>query len=162
MQDPHPTVAKIEALLTERGVAYEKFEHEPVRTSEEAAAIRPGFTLQEGAKALIIRVKKGGEKSFAMVVVPGDKKFDSGKVKAILSASDIRFATPEEVGAITDGVQPGGVPPFGNLWNLPVLADESLFKNDRIIFNAGDRGVSITIPSEVYRAVVAPRTADIC
>jgi Ala-tRNA(Pro) deacylase len=157
----HETVGKIEALLTEKGITYKKFEHEPVRTSEEAAALRPDYTISQGAKALIIRVKKNGEKSFTMIVVPGDKKFDSAKVKAFLGASDIRFATPEEVGEITGGVQLGGVPPFGTLWNLPVIADESLFQNQEIIFNAGDRSVSIAIPSSAYRDIVTPRVAAI-
>lgn len=157
----HPTVSKIEAFLKENNVDYQKFEHEPVRTSEEAANVRPGFTISQGAKALIIRVKKNGEKSFAMVVLPGDQKFDSAKVRSLLQASDIRFATPEEVGEITDGVQPGGVPPFGNVWNLPVLADESLFQNEHIIFNAGDRSVSLTISSEGYRKAVGPLVAHL-
>lgn len=157
----HETVAVIETLLAKEGVPYQKFEHAPVRTSEEAAAIRPGYSLSQGAKALIVRVKKGGEKTFAMIVVPGDAKFDSGRVRAILEASDIRFATPEEVATITHGVEPGGVPPFGTIWNLPVIADESVFQNETIIFNAGDRRVSIAIPSGDYLRVVLPKVAPI-
>lgn len=157
----HQTVATIEAFLKENGVSYEKFEHEPVKTSEEAAAVRPEFTISQGTKALIVRVKSNGAKSFAMVVVPGGKKFDSAKVRAALGASDIRFATPEEVSEITGGVVPGGVPPFGNLFGLPVLCDENVFNNERIIFNAGDRSVSITIKSEDYKKVVNPQIASI-
>lgn len=158
----HPTVGRIEELLHQRGISYEKFEHEAVRTSEEAAAIRPGYTLSQGAKALIIRVKGKLGKSFAMVVVPGDSKFNSAKVKEALGASDIRFATPEEVGEITGGVLPGGVPPFGILWNLLVLVDVGLSANDTIIFNAGDRSVSIALRFSDYREVVAPMVRDIC
>ena len=79
----------------------------------------------------------------------------------MLGASDIRFATPEEVATITDGVQPGGVPPFGILWNIPVYTDTSLYLSDEIIFNAGDRGVSIAIPSADYRTVVEPSVVSI-
>jgi prolyl-tRNA editing enzyme YbaK/EbsC (Cys-tRNA(Pro) deacylase) len=156
MKSYHNVVSQIETLLVSRGVSYSKFEHEPVRTSEEAAAIRPGYTQSQGAKALIIRVKKNGATSYAMVVVPGDKKFNSAKVRAVLQASDIRFATPEEVGNITGGVVPGGVPPFGNLWDLPVVADETLFQNEEIIFSAGDRRVSIALPSDIYKHIVHP------
>jgi prolyl-tRNA editing enzyme YbaK/EbsC (Cys-tRNA(Pro) deacylase) len=162
MDSYHPVVAKIEAFLTENGVSYEKFEHEPVKTSEEAAAVRPDFTIQQGTKALIIRIKKNGVKSFAMVALPGDKKFDSAKVREVLGASDIRFATPEEVAEITGGVIPGGVPPLGNLFGLPVVADEGVFQNERIIFNAGDRRVSITIRSSDYQISVNPSVRKIC
>ena len=153
----HKTVGMIESLLNEHNATYQKFEHEEVRTSEEAARVRPEYSLAQGAKALIIRVKKDGEKSFAMVVVPGDKRFDTKKVREVLGARDIRFASEDEVLKITDGVKPGGVPPFGILWNVPVLCDQGLFDNDEIIFNAGDKRVSIAVKTEDYIAVVSPQ-----
>lgn len=163
---PHKTVSLIESLLKARGIAYKKFEHEPVRTSEEAAATRLDYTISQGAKALIVRVKKGGsasrQKSFVMLVMQGDKKFDSKKVKELLGAQDVRFATPEEVFELTDGVVPGGVPPFGTLWNLPVFCDENLLVNKEIIFNAGDRSISIALASDDYIKVVAPTVASFC
>mgnify|MGYP002623794616 CR=1 FL=1 len=157
----HETVSKIETLLTESNCNYKKFEHEEVRTSFEANAVRPEYTLAQGAKALIVRVKKNGGKSFAMVVVPGDKKFDTKKVREALDAKDIRFATEDEVSEITNGVKPGGVPPFGNLWGLPMLCDQGVFENDTIIFNAGDRRVSIAVEVEEYRKVVQPQVEDV-
>ncbi|MFO0703799.1 MAG: YbaK/EbsC family protein [Patescibacteria group bacterium] len=54
----HPTVSKIAELLTEHGAWYETFEHEPVRTSEEAAKVRDGYTLSQGAKAIIVKTRK--------------------------------------------------------------------------------------------------------
>jgi len=152
----HPATEKIASLLRERGVWFETFEHAPVRTSEEAAALRPEYTLSQGSKALIVRVKKNGEKFFAMVVVPGDKKFDTKKLKVAFGLSDLRFATEAEVGEITSGVQPGGVPPFGNIFGLTVYADEGVFLNEKIIFNAGDRAFSIGMFSKDYDAIVSP------
>ena len=162
VEDFHPVAGKIVALLTERDVWFETYEHEPVRTSEEAAKVRPEYTLSEGGKALIVRAKyPGGEKGFVQVVVQGDKKVDVKKVKEVLSLKDIRFATEEEVGEITGGVLPGGVPPFGNLFDIPVLADEGIFQSKKIIFNAGDRSFSIGMKSEDYRDIVKPKVADI-
>ena len=157
----HPVTEKITALLRERGVWFETFEHEPVRTSEEAAALRPDYTLSQGSKALIVRVKKDGEKFFAMVVVPGDKKFDTKKLKTSFGLSDLRFATEAEVGEITGGVLPGGVPPFGNIFELTVYADEGVFLSKKIIFNAGDRAFSIGMFSKDYDAIVSPLHGDI-
>lgn len=154
--DVHPVAEKIESILKEKNCWYERFLHEPVRTSEEAAALRPGYTLAQGAKALIVRIKQGGIKRFVMLVLPGDRRFDMKKTKEALSAKDIRFATEEEVGKITGGVLPGGVPPWGNLFNLPVYVDAHLFENESIIFNAGDRRVSIAMKSGNYRESVQP------
>jgi prolyl-tRNA editing enzyme YbaK/EbsC (Cys-tRNA(Pro) deacylase) len=158
----HQTVAKIVNLLKEGGFWYETFEHEPVRTSEEAAKVRTGYTLAQGAKAMIVRVKKSSsEKFFAMLVLPGDRRFDIDKVERLFEARDIRFATEAEVATITGGVLPGGVPPLGNLFGLQVVADPLLFENEKMVFNAGDRSFSIAMKTEDYRKVVGPRVEKI-
>jgi len=157
----HPLAQRIERLLRQDGCWFETFEHEPVRTSEEAARVRTGYGLEHGAKALIIRSKRGAERRFAMVVVPGDRRMDSSLVKQMLDARDIRFATSDEVGTVTGGVEPGGVPPFGNLFEMQVLCDPAVVAHERIIFNAGDRGFSIAIRSADYVRLVRPLITDV-
>jgi prolyl-tRNA editing enzyme YbaK/EbsC (Cys-tRNA(Pro) deacylase) len=158
----HSVVQKIKDLLTKEKMWFETFEHEPVHTSEEAAKVRTGYSLKQGAKAMIVRVKKSAsEKFFAMLVVPGNRKFDVEKVKLLFGAKDIRFATEEEVGRVTGGVLPGGVPPFGNLFGLKVVIDPSLFENEKIIFNAGDRSFSVAMKSEDYGKIVSPEISSI-
>ncbi|MSP13984.1 MAG: hypothetical protein EXR62_13640 [Chloroflexi bacterium] len=158
----HPITVTIQDLLTQHNLWFETFEHEPVRTSEEAAKTRPGYTLEQGAKAIIIQLRKsGGEKEFAMLVMPADKRFDNTKVKALLGADKIRFATEEEISQLTDGIQPGGVPPFGNLFSLEVFADPTLFENEKIVFNAGDRRFSLAMKAADYQVLVKPKVVSI-
>lgn len=154
----HKVVSQIRALLDNAGVAYETFEHAPVRTSEEAAALRPEYTLHQGAKALIVKAKPIG---FVMLVVPGDMRFNESKVKQALGAKEIRFALENEVSEITGGVQVGGVPPYGNLFNLPVYVDPEVLKNEEIIYNAGDRSFSIAMKSSDWQKIVSPAIAEI-
>ena len=156
-----PIHQQITDLLRQHDCWFEEFEHEPVRTSEEAAKLRDGYTLQQGAKAIIIRVKiPNVGKKFVMLVMPADQKFDSAKVKQVLHSKDIRFATEEEVEEITKGVKPGGVPPFGNLFGLEVISDTSLYDNEKIIFNAG-RTSSIGMKSADYKRLVRPGVEEI-
>ena len=162
----HKTASLITDVLNEADCSYKTYEHDPVRTSEEAAAIRPEYTIAQGAKALIVRIKrknfpKDKEKQLVQIVVPGDAKFDPKKVRQELNAKDVRFALEEEVIKITNGVVPGGVPPFGNLFGLPVYADKSLLENEEIIFNAGDRRFSIAMKSEDYLLVVEPEVVEV-
>lgn len=162
MQETHPIARTIEELLKERGCWYERFLHEPVRTSEEAAKLRPEYSIQQGTKSLIVKGKRPNEeKRFIMVVVPGDKQFDKHKLRAETGYSDVRFATPDEVATLTQGILPGGVPPFGNLFQLPVFADAKVFVNKKIIFNAGDRRVSIAMYANDYNNIVRPEVKDI-
>ncbi|MCL4338494.1 hypothetical protein M1271_02300 [Patescibacteria group bacterium] len=153
----HPVVEKIKNILVKNNLWFETFEHEPVMTSEEAAKVRLEYTLHQGAKAIIIRVKiTESNKRFVMLVFPADMRFDNKKVKEIFNAKDIRFATPEEIRKISGGVETGGIPPFGNLFGLEVLVDNGLFENEKIIFNAGDRRYSIAMKSADYKSLVNP------
>lgn len=160
--DYHPVSYKITKILEQDHCWFESFEHEPVRTSEEAARLRPSYSLRQGAKAIILRVKRSeNDRFFVMLVMPADRKFDKDKVKALFGARDLRFATEAEITELTDGVQAGGVPPFGNLFGLRVVADPALFGNEKIVFNAGDRRFSVGMRAEDYKRLVTPDIVDI-
>ncbi|MDX1765771.1 MAG: YbaK/EbsC family protein [Candidatus Saccharimonadales bacterium] len=157
----HPIAQKIIDELEKYSMWYEAFEHAIVRTSEEANAVRDGYTIKQGTKALIVRVKVRGEgKQFVMIVVPGDKRFHAKKAKDVLNAKDLRFANEDEVHELTGAVKPGGVPPFGNLFDLKVVCDPSVFDEDKLIFNAG-RNYSIGMMSKDYRTLVQPQLEHI-
>ena len=157
----HTIVGEIISLLEKQAIWFEKFEHEPVRTSEEAAQIRTGYNLSQGAKALILRIKKTGKKDyFAQFVIPGNKRLNSRAVTEHLDAKSIRFATAEELATITSGIEAGGIPPFGNLFNIPVYFDIALLNQEKIIFNAGDRSFSIGMKARDYLKIANPIIAN--
>lgn len=54
----HKTVTDILELLKKNGCWFETFEHEPVVTSEQAAKIRHGYSISQGAKAIIVKIEK--------------------------------------------------------------------------------------------------------
>ncbi len=166
MTDYHPMVKTITDLLDAKGISYKTFEHEAVRTSLEAACARPKYSLAQGAKALIVRLKQKAKdgalaKRFVQLVLPGDKKFVAGKVRQVLKATDVRFATLSEISQITGGVESGGVPPFGNLFGLQVCLDQTCTEQEEIIFNAGDRRFSIALNTRDYFQMVEPTIVKI-
>ncbi len=130
---------RLEGWLRERGARYRLVEHAPVVTSEEASRVR-GTPVEAGAKALVLQT---GEQP-VHVVLPGHRRVDNARLRAILGTRTLRFATPEELRALT-GCAPGAVPPFGNLFGLPVLVDEELTEREEIAFNAGSNAVSIVM-----------------
>ena len=66
-----------------------------------------------------------------------------------------------EVVELTGGVQIGGVPPFGNLFDLPIYADPSLFENEKMVFNAGDRGFSVAMKSADWQTLTQPKIVNL-
>jgi len=131
---------RLEQWLKAEGARFRLFEHAPVFTSAEAAQIR-GTPIESGAKALVLLAADAP----VHVVLPGSRRVDNAKVRAILGTRTLRFATPEELLALT-GCVPGAVPPFGNLFGLPVLVDAALAAREEIAFNAGSNTRSIIMP----------------
>ncbi len=140
------------------GMWYETFEHEEVLTSEQAAATRHGYSLHQGAKAMIMKTE---ENIFAMLVIPGDFKVDSKKAKIALQTKSFRFANVEELGSVTGGVLPGAVPPFGSLFEIKTYVDRLVFENEKIVFNAGMRTFSLAIKSADYKQLEKVEIADL-
>ncbi|MBI2216344.1 MAG: hypothetical protein HYU51_03510 [Candidatus Rokubacteria bacterium] len=134
-----PVTDRLVRWLRESAVKFDVLEHEPVRTSEEAARVR-GTPLEDGAKALVVRA----DDRYVHVVLAAHLKLDNAALRALLGTRKVRFATPDELLQLT-GCTPGAVPPFGNLFDLPVIADEALAGRERIVFNAGSNAVSITM-----------------
>lgn len=159
--DYHPVAAQIVDLLKQNRYLFETFEHEAVRTSEEAAKVRRGYSIEQGAKALIVRLKTNGQSEFIMLVMPAHLRLDTKKAKQHLQTKDLRFATEEEIAQITGGVQIGGVPPFGNIFHIKTIVDPQLFLNEKIVFNAGDRRYSVAMLSQDYKNFVNPTVIDI-
>jgi Ala-tRNA(Pro) deacylase len=135
---------RLEQWLRAAGVPFTLLEHEPVRTSEEAARVR-GTRLEEGAKALVVR----SDDRYVHLVLPANLRTDNAALRALLGTRKVRFATPEELLQLT-GCEPGAVPPFGNLFDLPVLVDERLCESDEVSFNAGSTSVSIRMRREDF------------
>jgi Ala-tRNA(Pro) deacylase len=135
---------RLKSILKERGVDFGVLRHQPVFTSEEAAAVR-GVALSSGAKALICKADTG----FVMFVIPADRKLDSKLIRKALGIHGLRFASREELKELT-GLPPGAVPPFGSLFGLPTYCDTHLAENERINFNGGDNSISISLRYEDY------------
>jgi Ala-tRNA(Pro) deacylase len=141
----------LKKFLDEHKISYEYKEHEPVRTSEEAAKAR-GEDIKIGAKAMILKC----DEKFVMLVLSAAKKIDSKKVKWLMGCESLRFATPEEVVELTD-CMPGAVPPFANLFKLDLIVDKSIIDNEHMAFNAGDRSKSFKMLTHNYVQLLSPR-----
>ena len=141
---------RVEGMLKQHAVTFDVLRHEPVYTSEQAAAVR-GTPLASGAKALICK----GDDEFVMFVLPADRKLASKAIRRAKGWRKLRFATAEEVQGLT-GLEPGSIPPFGSLFNLPTLCDSRLGENRTINFNAGDHRISVSMAYADYVKVEGP------
>nr|MCK4929724.1 hypothetical protein [Nanoarchaeota archaeon] len=146
--------SKLKSFLDENNVSYEYKEHEPVRTSEEAAAAR-GDDIRIGAKAIVLKA----DDKFVMCVLSAAKKINSKELKKILGIKSLRFATSDEIMEKTN-CELGGVPPFGNIFELDLLVDKSITANEFMAFNAGERTKSLKIKTKDYLELLKPKIEE--
>ncbi len=146
---------RLQDLLNQSGISFTVLRHEPVYTSEQAAAVR-GTPLASGAKALVM--KAGDE--FMLLVLPADRKLESRKAREAFGVKALRFASKEEVHKLTS-LQPGSIPPFGSLFQLPTYCDPALAENSSINFNAGDHAISIQMSSQDFVIIEKPKMIEI-
>ena len=148
------TYEKITNLLDKRKIKYQKYEHEPVFTSEQASKVR-GTEIHQGAKALVMQA----DKDFILYVLPADNKADLDKIQNKLGVKKLKMASKESVKAKT-GLEVGSVPPLGSVIGLKTYIDESLADNEEIAFNAGRHDRSVKMKYADFVKVEKPQIVD--
>jgi Ala-tRNA(Pro) deacylase len=136
---PDAVHEKLLALLRAEGAEFKLTHHDPVTTSAEAAVVR-GAELRSGAKAMLVKTKTG----FVLAVLAADRKVDWKRLAPLVGDKGARFANDDELRAAT-GLSKGAVPPFGRLFGLRTIYDDSLLEVERVNFNAGMHTDSISM-----------------
>jgi Ala-tRNA(Pro) deacylase len=155
---------RIKSLLESEHIKFLHLEHEHVHRSEDAAKVR-GNTIEQAAKAIVLKIKKpnsdsqGHNYALIMCVLSGHKKIDLKKIKSLLSIKSANLASPEEVLEAT-GCTIGSVPPFAPLFNMDLFVDKSITDQKEIFFSAGTHNDSIRMSSSDYVSVLKPRVID--
>jgi Ala-tRNA(Pro) deacylase len=74
---------------------------------------------------------------YAIAVLPANTHIDLPLLADSIGLTELRLATEEELLALFPDVELGAMPPFGNLYGMPVYLDERLVDEPMIAFNAG-------------------------
>ena len=143
--------------LEQNKVWFVPMSHPRAYPAQEIAAAQhvPG---REMAKTIILRV----DQDFAMVVIPATQRIDLQILKKELPYKEIAFATEYEFAWLFPDSEVGAMPPFGNLYNLPVFVDWTLSEDKEIVFNAGTHANPIRMKYADFEALVKPKIVDLC
>jgi Ala-tRNA(Pro) deacylase len=145
-------IDRIQALLQEHRAPHTLIEHTRADSALTAAAAR-GASLHIGGKSLVMKV---GRDDFRLFVISGACRTDGRALRRFLGASRMRFATKDELLALT-GLEPGCVPPFGRpVLDLPLYVDQSIADNDQIAFSPGVHTASMIMSTRDYLRAAQP------
>jgi Ala-tRNA(Pro) deacylase len=146
---------RLEKYLQEQGVRFGSMTHPVAYTAQEVAAAQhvPGKQL-----AKVVLVDADGQ--LVMLVLPASYRVEFPKLKSLLKAKKVRLAKEEEFGGTFTDCEVGAMPPFGNLYDLPVYVDSSLAGEKEMVFKVGRHTTSMKVGFSDYKKLVKPEIAE--
>jgi Cys-tRNA(Pro) deacylase len=110
-------------------------------TAEEAASLQ-GIPLGALLRTIVVR---RGEDDYLFVLVPADRRFDWGKLRAHLGVRRLTLPDADEARAVT-GYERYTITPFGASRAWPVIVDASAMAFDHVSVGGGAFGVNLHVP----------------
>lgn len=145
-------VQRLKESLDREGIKYVSILHSPAYTAQEVAqsAHIPG---DEMAKCVMIKV----DGKMAMAVLPASYQVDFGLLREAIGADHVTLARERDFENLFPQCELGAMPPFGNLYGMPVYVAQKLTEDDVISFNAGTHRELIRLSYTDYARLAQPR-----
>jgi len=141
---------QLKSHLAQAHVSYSRIYHLPTRAAQFTAAVLqvPG---REVAKTVAFRAGN----THLLAVLPASSYVDLKKLEAAVGMP-VQLLNKEECGELFTDCDVSAIPPFGELYGLPVYMDQALADNPEIIFNAGTRFDAIQMGNVDFVRLVKP------
>ena len=142
-------------FLAENGIEYERHDHPPVYTVEEAARLVPTLPAVK-TKNIFLRDKKGLR--HFLVIVAADKRVDLKALPGVVGANRLSFGSADRLKKYL-GVEPGSVTLFA-IFNDPnhaveLIVDESLWHAEAFQFHPLVNTSTLVISHENLKRFIA-------
>jgi Ala-tRNA(Pro) deacylase len=147
---------KLEDYLREQSVPFEVHHHPPAFTAQRVAQAE-----HVGGKTVVKVVMAFADGRMVMLAVPAPRRVDLAKAAQAAGAREVRLAHEEEFAAAFPDCDVGAMPPFGNLYGIPVYVDAELTEDESIVFNAGTHEDTIHMKYADFDRLVEPTKVTI-
>lgn len=139
-------------FLENHHVKYMSINHSPGYTAQEIAAAAH-ISGKQFAKTVI--VKLGNQ--LAMVVLPANEHVNFAALKEAAGVSTADLARESDFKGKFPECEVGAMPPFGNLYDMPVFVSNHLGEYEQIIFNAGSHSELMKLAYRDFERLVHPK-----
>ncbi|HEY4388293.1 MAG TPA: YbaK/EbsC family protein [Ktedonobacteraceae bacterium] len=143
---------RLEAYLRENQVSFQEQQHARAFSAQRIAESEH-VSSRKVAKAVIAVV----DGKMISLVLPASYHVDLERVRAALGATSIRLAHEAEFASAFPDCEVGTMPPFGNLYNIPVYVEKSLTSEETIIFPAGTYTDTISLSYADFERLAHPQ-----
>ena len=143
--------SRLKTHLEDAHVSYTLVPHAPARSAQYAAAVlhAPGKVV---AKSVAMRAGQ----QVLLAVLPASYHVDLKKLAASVGGPVELLSEPDCYKLFPD-CQPGAIPPFGELYGLPVYLDDALAEDPEIIFSAGTLSDGVRMGNADFVHLVKPK-----
>jgi Ala-tRNA(Pro) deacylase len=93
-----------------------------------------------------------------MAVLPAVALVDIDRLGEILDKRRVRLLDEDEFAGLFPGCEVGAEPPFGSLFGIPVLMDDSLREQERMLVRAGSHDEVLELRTKDFERRERPRT----
>ena len=145
------TLERLLQFLDNAHICYAHTKHSLAFTALEVA-----FAEHMSPHKMAKTVVYGGAQGYGLAVLPADYLINMETLGRFLNDPSIRLATERELGELFPECELGAMPPFGNLFHLPVLLDTSAAEQEFIVFNAGTHRDVIHMHCGDFKRLVDP------
>jgi len=125
-------LSKLRSFLDFHHVIYLVISHSLAYTAQGVAALAH-VSGKQLAKTVIVKI----DGVLAMAVLPASLHVDLDRLRKLTGAQAVELASESEFKDAFPDCETGAMPPFGNLYDMPVYADSSLAECEEITFSAG-------------------------
>lgn len=143
---------RLDDMLVSRHISYQRLPHRRTYTANRMAQALH-VKGREVAKTVLLKTDRG----HLLAVLPATHKIDLEALREELSDPRVELAGEEEMDRLFPDCERGAVPPFGSLYQMQTVMDESLAQDDSIIFEGPDHEQAIRMAFRDYEAVEHPR-----
>jgi len=148
-------VTALKEFLDKKKVRFVSIRHSTAYTAQEIAASAhvKGRNL---AKSVVVKL----DGKMALAVLPAKYQIDLDKLRGAAKVKVAEVAAEAEFSQKFPGCETGAMPPFGNLYDLPVYADRTLTRDEEIAFNACSHTELIQIAYKDFERLVKPKIGE--
>ena len=142
---------RVKEFLDTNRISYSTIVHPTAYTAQGTAAYAhvPGNEL---AKTVMVRI----DSQLAMAVLPAAAQLDLSAFKKLTRAKFVGLASEPEFELKFPDCDLGAMPPFGNLYGVPVYLEEKLATDEEIAFNAGSHTELVRMKYTDFERLVNP------
>ena len=145
----------IEQYLANKGVWFEVILHRPTYTAQ-ATSRSIHMPSGEIAKGVLVKAD-----DYVVAVVPANCQVDLAAIREALEADDCYLVHESELEQHFPDCEPGAVPPFGSLYGMQTLIDESLSRTPEITCIGNRHREALRLRYQDFHKLERPQVASI-